>query len=54
MKSSRLLILFPKSWIAWGIDILDTGDSGEIENFVFVMVDKIPKYKEMGYQVVAD
>ena len=33
---------------------LDTGDSGEIENFVFVMVDKIPKYKEMGYQVVAD
>ena len=31
----------------------DTGDAGEIENFTYVMKEKIPKYEQMGYKVVA-
>tara|TARA_B100001113_G_C21118678_1_gene626429 strand:- start:616 stop:1848 length:1233 start_codon:yes stop_codon:yes gene_type:complete len=36
------------------LDTPVTGDTYGLEEFVFVMRDKIPKYEEMGYKIVAE
>ena len=42
-----------RSVLMYRIRDFDTGDAGEIENFTYVMKEKIPKYEQMGYKVVA-
>ena len=42
-----------RSVLMYRIRDFDTGDAGEIENFTYVMKEKIPKYQQMGYKVVA-
>ena len=36
------------------LDTPTTGDTYGLEEFVFVMRDKIPKYEKMGYKIVAE